>query len=204
MAAFGKELMAKARFPAAADWLDADIRSLEPGERYDLVVASYVLGEMTGPDREAVAMRLWELTGGILLLVEPGTPAAFGQLLELRRLLAGRGAHVAAPCPHSGPCPLPEGDWCHFTCRVSRSKLHRQLKGGDAPYEDEKYAYLALCREEVAHTGHRVLRHPLVESGRVSLRLCTPEAIEETVVTRSAKERFKAARKLNSGDLWLA
>ena len=203
MAGLGRELMARAGFPGTADWVNGDLRDLREGERCDLVVSSYALGELTPEDRAAAAERLWGLAGKLLLLVEPGTPAAYGQLMELRRRLVRIGARVAAPCPYGGECPLPEGDWCHFTCRVARSRLHKQLKGGDAPYEDEKFSYLALVRQEVSHAGGRVLRHPTVEPGRISLHLCTPEGIGDVTVTKSMGGRFKTARKLASGDIFL-
>ena len=39
------------------------------------------------------------------------------------------GAHVVAPCPHDGVCPM-EGtkSWCHFTQRFERSGLQRVTK----------------------------------------------------------------------------
>ncbi len=39
------------------------------------------------------------------------------------------GAHVVAPCPHDGKCPM-EGtkSWCHFAQRFQRSDLQRRHK----------------------------------------------------------------------------
>ena len=36
------------------------------------------------------------------------------------------GANILAPCPHARPCPLAAPDWCHFSARVARSRLHRE------------------------------------------------------------------------------
>ena len=63
-------------------------------------------------------------------------------------------------------------DWCHFTCRVPRSQLHKLLKQGDAPYEDEKFAYLALAKSETNKPEARILRHPKIAKGRITLELC--------------------------------
>ena len=97
---------------------------------------------------------------------------------------------------------LPADDWCHFTARVARSKLHKQLKGGDAPYEDEKFCFLAVAREP-CETKARILRHPKIESGLITLKLCTDNGICERKITRK-DPLFKAARKSDSGDSFAA
>ena len=82
--------------------------------------------------------------------------------------------------------------------RVARSRLHKQLKGGEAPYEDEKFCFLAASREDVSPCAARVLRHPRIDSGRITLRLCTADGAEERVVTKKSP-LFKAARKSDAG-----
>src|SRR6185437_3435636 len=91
----------------------------------DLVVASYVVGEMNADRQAALADLMWAATRDTLLVVEPGTPAGYQRILDLRRRLIAQGAHVLAPCPHNGECPLmafsreenaskeKATDWCH-------------------------------------------------------------------------------------------
>ena len=171
-------------------------------QKYDLVIASYTLGELNDADREQVISNLWSITGKILLIVEPGTPLAFSNLRSARIQLISEGATVLAPCPHSDTCPLPDDDWCHFTCRISRSRLHKQLKGGEVPYEDEKYSYVAVTRCPVQTDAGRILRHPLVENGRITMRLCTGNGIETRCITKKQKDIYKAARKAKCGDIF--
>jgi ribosomal protein RSM22 (predicted rRNA methylase) len=173
-------------------------------EKPELVIASYVLNELTEDSRRKAALRLWELTGGMLLLVEPGTPEAFRQLMEIRSLLLKAGAHLAAPCPQERACPLKEGDWCHFSCRVMRSRLHRYLKGGDVPYEDEKFSYLALTRTPCRQAEARVLRHPQISPGVISLQLCTRKGMETRAVRKRDGAAFKTARKAKCGGVFSA
>ena len=48
----------------------------------------------------------------------------------------------------------------------------------------------------------RILRHPKIENGRITLKLCTIEGdIEEKIITKKEKEKFKIAKKLNNGDI---
>lgn len=200
MLRFGQSLMTEETFASRVRWVNADMCSFRPDTTYDLVIASYSLNELSAEARRTVVETLWNCTNQVLLIVEPGTPVAFSQLRQSREQLLALGGFVAAPCPHSGPCPLSGEDWCHFSCRVARSRLHKQLKKGDVPYEDEKYAYLAMTRSKPVPGGMRVLRHPQVESGRITLRLCTETGIETKVVTKRQKDEFKIARKAKCGD----
>ncbi len=184
----------------SARWIDRDITKENLGVTADLVVASYVLNELSEENRLKAARSLWNTAGQMLLIVEPGTPAGYAHLREIRSLLLKEGAHMAAPCPHENACPLPEDDWCHFTCRVARSRLHKQLKGGEAPYEDEKFCYLALTRKECAPAGARILRHPRIDPGKISLSLCTENGLSTREVRKKDGPLFKAARKSHCGD----
>lgn len=200
MMQFGQSLMSGEAFASRVQWVNADMCSFRPEKTYDLVIASYSLNELSETGRGAVVEKLWQCTNRLLLIVEPGTPVAFAQLRQSRNQLLALGGFVAAPCPHGGPCPMSGEDWCHFTCRVARSRLHKQLKKADVPYEDEKYAYLAVIRSEPTPGGMRVLRHPQVESGKITLQLCTETGIETKVITKKQKESFKIARKARCGD----
>lgn len=184
-----------------AVWKTADLTK-DSIEGADLVIASYVLGEMTDAERKIALQKLWNAAGEMLLLVEPGTPAGFAQLREIREELLATGAHIAAPCPHEEKCRLEKDDWCHFTCRVPRSQLHKLLKQGDAPYEDEKFAYLALAKSETNKPEARILRHPKIAKGRITLELCGRGENASITVTKKDGARFKAARKAKNGDIF--
>ena len=186
-----------------AKWQEFDLDTGSIPHKADLVIASYVLNEMSVDGRKRAIDKLWDAAGMILLLVEPGTPAGFSHLNEARGRLLDRGAHIAAPCPHESDCQKGSGDWCHFSCRVARSRLHKQLKDGDAPYEDEKFSYIAFTcevREAQACDGARVLRHPQVRGGHVMLEVCAGDGIKEVKLSKRDGERYKKARKAESGD----
>lgn len=181
-------------------WVRHDLASTPVAQRADLVVASYALNELNEDKRAEVLRNLWECAGKMLLIVEPGTPVGFSQLRKARETLIALGGQVAAPCVHQGECPLPSDDWCQFTARVSRSRLHKLLKGGDVPYEDEKFSYLAVVKGDAHPAVSRILRHPQKESGRITLRLCTTDGVQNRAVTKKQGEQFKRARKADSGD----
>jgi ribosomal protein RSM22 (predicted rRNA methylase) len=166
----------------------------------DLVVASYVIGEMSETERTSLAALMWEKARDTLLVVEPGTPAGYARIIALRRQLIALGAHVAAPCPHDGACPLVAPDWCHFAQRLARSRAHKQVKGAEVPFEDEKFAYVALTRAPVGQRHSRVLAPPSVGKVAVNAKLCTPDGVEMTDVPRRDKAAYAEARRWRWGD----
>ena len=184
----------------SAQWQAFDITSSDPLPQAELVAEGYMLGELEEGMRIPAARKLFAAAGKMALFIEPGTPQGFANLRAVREALTKEGAHVAAPCPQgTAACPMAGEDWCHFAVRVQRTKLHKQLKGGDAPYEDEKYAYLALTKEPASACGARVLRHPMIAPGRITLTLC--EAGEKRVRAVTKKDPlWKRARKIGAGD----
>ena len=166
----------------------------------DLVVASYMIGEIGDAERKTLAALLWERTRDTLLVVEPGTPAGYARIIALREQLITDGAHVAAPCPHDGKCPLSAPDWCHFTQRLQRLRAHKQAKSAELPFEDEKFAYVALTRAPVATHPARVLAQPEISKVEVTAKLCSPAGLSVTKVPRRSKADYARARRWRWGD----
>lgn len=185
---------------ASARWISSDLTTSKITNSADLVVSSYVMNEMAKKDRQFVLDSLWNATEKMLLIVEPGTPAGFSVLRDSREYLLSKGAHIVAPCPHESACRLAEDDWCHFTCRVQRSKIHKMLKDADVPYEDEKYSYMAFVKEECTRASARILRHPYIDKGQISLEICTKNDNRSAVVKKKDGSLFKIARKAKHGD----
>lgn len=168
----------------------------------DLVVASYVLGELPAAGLEAVGAALWQRTRRALVLVEPGTPAGFARLRICRDWLIAAGAAIAAPCAGAGPCPIAAPDWCHFAVRLARNRTHLRAKRASVPWEDERYCYLAATRLPLPGPAPaRIIAPVAVGKPAVALRLCTDVGLAERVVARrSDPAGYKAARKLGWGD----
>lgn len=205
----GKEYMQnEVKSLSEAKWIKCDVTSNEICETADLVVASYMFNELSDEKRLQSVQKLWNATNKILLLVEPGTPESFKKMKKIREYLIEQNGKIIAPCMHNKNCEIGEADWCQFTCRISRTRLHKFLKDGDSPFEDEKFFYLAIAKSEFVvnkalGNTYRVLRHPKIEDGRVTLKLCNENGIYEKVITRKEKEYFKKARKIESGDMYI-
>ena len=95
---------------------------------------------------------------------------------------------------------------------MQRSKVQKFVKGGDAPYEDEKFSYIAVFKEngkgdvglktDYYKTGSRIIRHPIINKGCVEIKTCSANGINEMKITSRDKTVFKQARKAEWGDIW--
>src|SRR6266480_925581 len=186
--------------------LDARLQGLSRNDaaaRATLISQTYRDGGGSGAIKsaaDALADMMWARTRDTLLIVEPGTPAGYARIIALRAQLIASGAHVAAPCPHDGKCPLITPDWCHFTQRLPRSRAHKQLKAAELPFEDEKFAYVALTRAAVAQRPARVLAQPVVTKIAVTAKLCTNHGVVSAIAPRRDKTAYARSRKYNWGD----
>ncbi len=199
MSAVGDELLKAGGINAR--WITGDLSKDIPAEA-DLVICAYCLSELRPPERAAAVERLWRAANKLLVIVDAGTPAGYELIKATRAEVVSLGGNILAPCPHERECSLDKGDWCHFTARVARSALLKRLKNGDAPYEDEKFCFLAASRERYPRCEARVLRRPFIESGRVTLRLCESGSVCDRLITRRSP-MFKAARKALCGDAFI-
>ncbi|MFI9598603.1 small ribosomal subunit Rsm22 family protein [Streptomyces sp. NPDC052043] len=201
--ALGREIAEADPALRDARWQRARIGAALTLDDTDLVTVSYVLGELTEADRAAVVDAAAAAARAVVV-VEPGTPGGYARVIEARDRLIAAGFQVAAPCPHSAACPIVPGtDWCHFSARVSRSSLHRQVKGGSLAYEDEKFSYVAATRFPATPAPARVVRRPQIRKGQVLLNLCAPdEGLRRETVTKRHGDLYKAARDTDWGAPW--
>jgi len=185
-----------------SDWLAQNIATAPlPQGSHDLVMLAYVLDELVPAAHGALVDRLWAATADMLVIVEPGTPAGWSRILSVRDRLIASGAHLVAPCPHALTCPLSAPDWCHFSRRVARSRMHRRIKSADVPWEDEKFIYLAASRTSALPVAARVIAPVQVRGGTVSLKLCEQSgAARQHLLSKRDGDRFRQARRLAWGD----
>lgn len=201
-------LTALARTLATADdklsqagFRSGDVRQLlSNAPPADLVVASYLIGELDDRVRSDLADLMWERTGDTLLVVEPGTPAGYQRIIGLRAQLIAKGAHVLAPCPHDDACPLSAPDWCHFARRLPRSRDHMLLKDAEVPFEDEKFCYVVLSHVHDARPRSRVLAPPHASKGAIEAKLCTATGVIQANIPRRNRAAHATARRWRWGD----
>ncbi|KAF9970544.1 37S ribosomal protein S22 [Actinomortierella ambigua] len=159
--------------------------------KYDIVMSAFTLSEITSLSlRRSTLQNLWDSTNDMLILVDRGTPNGFRILAEAREQILGldkdvfkpkpkydsmgniipeepmpwEPAHVLAPCPHDGVCPLyatldKGSQWCHFSQKVERPDFLRRTKHTKENYEDSKYTYVVLRKGPRPSLSAEVMQH---------------------------------------------
>lgn len=199
----GRRLMSHASQPVlqSAKWQQADLQQAFDLPKHDLVLISYVVGEISPESLTALIAQSWASSNQLIAVIEPGTPHGFECIRRVRDQLIQQGAFLVAPCPHAGRCPMEKGDWCHFAERLERSALHMSTKDVSVGYEDEKFSYIVAAKSYVNLPEARILRHPQKRSGHISFNLCTEPGLEQRVISRRHGDLYKQARKLEWGDV---
>lgn len=185
------------RFDATSAW------QIEP---HDLVISAYLLSELPESKHDALVRRMWASAANALCLIEPAKSSpGFEIVRRARRLLIDDGAFIVAPCPHAHACPMPPNRWCHFAQRVERTRVHRVVKEGFRPYEDEKFSYVAAAREMGFPFEARVTLQPQQTQAGMELELCTQAGVlVRTLVQKRDRAAYRLARKLRWGSAIVA
>ena len=168
----------------------------------DLCVFSYTLCE-----RENSPVCLSDLVehSNMVLIIEPGTPSGFNNIIQARDKLIEKGFGTIAPCTVSnGFCPLrdSESDWCHFVERVDRSRIQRHLKNGVLGYEYEKYSYLLMSKNSIHSDGKRIISRPNYTKHSISFDICSEKNSHIVITKKENKSEFKIVKKSIRGDLY--
>lgn len=197
--ALARELAAASPVIQQTHWLRGDVTA-PPDAPADLVTIAHVLNELPAAQQARAVAAAWQRTAGVLLIVEPGTPAGFAVVRAARDQLLALGARTLAPCPHDLPCPLAD-DWCHFPERIVRPAFTRRARGASSPYEDAKYAYAAMARfaAEVPIAA-RVLREPFANKAYAEAQLCTADGISTARASRRERAAYDAIAELVWGE----
>lgn len=172
-------------------------------EPHDGVVACYALGELPLNERTASIATLWSLARKMLVVIEPGTPDGFENILRVRQHILSSGGYAAAPCTHDAACPMSRADWCHRPVRVARSNMHREAKRAGLSYEDEKFTYIVASRSPPRRRAPaRIVRKPIRNAGHLHLDGCEAGGIKRRTISRSDGPLYRLARDASWGDLW--
>ena len=204
--ALGGSLARASQTPAVrtATWERVDLRALERAstrtpEQFDVVVLGHVLNELDAELQQQVVAAAWQRAAGLLLIVEPGTSAAFDVVRAAREQLLGLGAQTIAPCVHDQPCPL-QNDWCHFPQRLKRPEFQRRAREASSEWEESKFAYAAMARfAPHAPIWGRVIREPSSNKAYAEAIVSTAEGVARYRGLKRHRDAFRHIKQLEWG-----
>ncbi len=183
-------------------WQKESYLTIQNVKPLDIACLGYTLTELSKKEIDQLLERVSDYFIKFLVIVEPGTPKGYQNLMYVRDKLLKKGLNLLMPCPHHLKCPLSGKDWCHFIKRLPRTSLHKQLKGGCLGYEDEKFSYLVFSKTTQSSEKDRVLTYPQKASGLLRFRVCSAAGVaQEKIITKKDKSMYKAAKKLSWGDV---
>ena len=201
MIQIGKKLMENNEHLKNTEWKKFDVTKDNIEATADLIICSYMINELNSDVVEKIIEKLWNATKKVLIIIEPGTPHGFSNIKNIRNIILKNGGKIIAPCTHQGECKIPENDWCSFSCRVQRSKVHKKLKDGTLGFEDEKFSYIAFSKNDVQKAKSRILRLPIINKGYSEFKICTPEGIKNIKLSKKDGQIYKNSKKKNVGDI---
>lgn len=185
------------------NWRLSDLNALMSWPQSDMVSMSYALGEQSDDQQAQVLMKMYQAAKHYIVIVEPGTPQGFQNILKARTFFIDAGAAIVAPCTHTQMCPILGNDWCHFSKRINRSRAHQQIKQATLPFEDEKYSYLIVQKShDLQNSYARIVKKPQQRSGHVRIDLCHEKGLEQVIYSRK-HSAYRTAKSAKWGDLWL-
>lgn len=180
-----------------------DILDIDSIENHDLITCSYVLNELSENKQNDLINKIYKKSDKYIILIEPGTPIGYKNIINARTELIKAGCNIIAPCPHNNTCPLTHDDWCHFKQRLERTGYQRFLKNAQESYEDEKFSYLIASKKDITNSNfdeRRIIRHPQIHKGHIDFKLCTNEGLKEITISKK-DDNYKESKKKEWGEL---
>lgn len=202
--ALGRQLAQASARPALinAIWQKATIGNKLPPyiEQYDLIVFGHMLNELPAAQRKEIVALAWQHCTGVLLIVEPGTSAAFPIVKAMREHLLSLDAKTLAPCAHDNPCPLVK-DWCHFPQRLERPSFQRRAKAASAGWEESKFSFAAMARFQAdTPIWGRLIHQPHKQKNMINLSVSSTDGIVELQILKKNRGAFRKAGDYEWGD----
>ncbi|OAX42679.1 Rsm22-domain-containing protein [Rhizopogon vinicolor AM-OR11-026] len=132
-----------------------------------LALSAFMLSNLQTPlAKKKLVKEMWESGAHTIVLIDHKTKAGFQNIAEAREYLLDmgrkeftdpetadwpiRGAHVVAPCPHDGRCPLFSEKSASLTCgfsqRLQRPPFVRLTKHAREGHEDIEFSYVVIRR----------------------------------------------------------
>ncbi len=204
----GREIFTASGLNVDVSWEPDSLRSDfgSKNKKFDLVIISSVLNELTEEERIRVVSRAFTQCSGVLVIVEPGTPKGAKIVEESYQTFENKSIIVA---PYVSNNFTQGGEhWIHFPQRFIRPEFQRRVRQHmrissmmASDWEETKYSYIALSKHEPKTSAWGRLLAPIKkQKAWFDLTVLTEKGIEKLQVFKRDKEKYNLVRKLKWGD----
>jgi ribosomal protein RSM22 (predicted rRNA methylase) len=195
--------------------IDASLRTIKSevertmdrlsGDRYDIIILSNVLNELSHGDEDRIAKRTTFLKNiltrflmydGSCVVIEPALRETSRELLMIRDGLREEGFHIYSPCLGGGACSALANpkDWCHEDVPWDPPEIVQEIDDHIGLRKDSlKFSYLVLRKDGLSlkdihgERSFRVVSEPLVSKGKMEFYICGKGG--RRLITRLDKNR---------------
>lgn len=176
-----------------------EFQGFSSDKKYSVVFASYFVNEIKEKKQiKHVLQKMFDLSDRYVIIVEPGTPDGYSNIVAAKEIANEIGWYPLLPCARK-ECDLKKGDWCHFSVRLPRTKLHTLLKNATLPYEDEKFCYVVFSKEETEFENNNIIiKNPIKRSGHIIFDVCCKDGIRRIISTDKANKKLKWGDQLKT------
>jgi ribosomal protein RSM22 (predicted rRNA methylase) len=174
--------------------------------RYDLILATNVLAEMSSAAELRTILEMSLEPGGYFVLIEPASKQATQRVEAWRDELAAAGWTIAAPCMGAAVCPLRSNEefWCHQDLPWSRPAFIDDIdRSVGLDKRSLEYSYLIITKAGAVRSpgAWRVVSNTHRAKGRVWMALCGPTLVRAELLTRFRSEKTADFEHARRGDV---
>lgn len=147
----------------------------------------YSLNEIL--EKKKILKKVFNVTKNFIFIIEPGTPEGFKNILLAKNSAKDMGYEILLPCGNKD-CPLQGNDWCHFSLKIPRTKNHILLKNARLPYEDEKFCYIIISKQQksISYTN-RIIKRPIKKKGHTIYDICSPNGLRRISLSNKLSDK---------------
>lgn len=205
----GKQIENNANLDMDMHWLQADLQKGLPEqlETYDIIIIANVLNELNPKAADKLIGQAFDLCQGILVIIEPGTPAGSSIIENASRKLSKAGNLLA---PYIQNTFISKTDYyIHFSQRFIRPEFQRRIRQHmrdtslmASDWEDTKYAYTIISKlnPEVIPWG-RCIGQVHIQKGFLEVPILTKDGIQKVKVMKRNYDQYTFAKDLKWGQL---
>ncbi|MBA3723331.1 MAG: hypothetical protein H0W89_00360 [Candidatus Levybacteria bacterium] len=209
LVSLGKQIATTAELSIATTWLRQDIREGidEDDTTYDVVIIANVLNELSTTAADKLIGQALNKTSGVLVIVEPGTPAGSVIVQNAAKKL-GKAGNLLAPYINN-TFFNDDNYYLHFSQKFIRPEFQRRLRQQmresslmASDWEDAKYTYTIISKlaPEITPWG-RCVGPIQVQKGFLEIPVLTKDGIEKIKVMKRYREQYNSAKNVKWGDV---